>query len=43
MLVFPGLFRGALDEVRPDRILPDVLDERVVPAVGRAVSEHGAA
>ncbi|HEY2601072.1 MAG TPA: malic enzyme-like NAD(P)-binding protein [Thermoleophilaceae bacterium] len=60
VLVFPGLFRGALDaelsevdddaalraaaaladlieDPQPERILPDVLDERVVPAVARAV------
>ncbi|HEY1596871.1 MAG TPA: malic enzyme-like NAD(P)-binding protein [Thermoleophilaceae bacterium] len=61
VLVFPGLFRGALDaelsdveddaalraaaaladlieDPHPERILPDVLDDRVVPAVARAVA-----
>jgi malate dehydrogenase (oxaloacetate-decarboxylating) len=60
-LVFPGLFRGALDahvrtldtpvllacaqalsdlvpRPRVDRLLPDVLDPRVVPAVAAAVT-----
>lgn len=60
VLVFPGIFRGALDagvpaitdemklaaaealaalvtDPDPDHIIPDVLDERVVPAVAKAI------
>jgi malate dehydrogenase (oxaloacetate-decarboxylating) len=61
-LVFPGLFRGALDAhvtsfdaavllacaqaladlaplPRADRLLPDVLDRRIMPAIAAAVTQ----
>ena len=65
VLVFPGVFRGALDvrateitegmklaaakaiaslisdeELRPDYVIPDVFDERVAPAVAKAVADE---